>query len=100
MYLEQEVYRTLFWAFIIVIVTSAAVISLFYIKTRKRSLLWFGGQLVFLSLSFRFFLPGNHVPSEPGERDVLRRLVVKARSRRSMLGDQYAAYGGRHNWIK
>lgn len=55
MYLEQEVYRTLFWAFIIVIVTSAAVISLFYIKTRKRSLLWFGGQLVFLSLSFRFF---------------------------------------------
>ena len=54
MYLEQEVYGTLFWAFIIVIVTSAAVISLFYIKTRKRSLLWFGGQLVFLSLSFRY----------------------------------------------
>lgn len=54
MYLEQEVYGILLWAFITVVILSAGALIYFYLKTRRRSLVWFGGQLVFLSLSFRY----------------------------------------------
>ena len=55
MYLEQEVYGTLVWAFVIVLIITVGVLFLFYLKTRNRGLTWFGGQLVALSLSFYFF---------------------------------------------
>lgn len=54
MYLEQELYSTLLWAFIVVIIVCGVAIGILFVKTRNRNLIWIVGQLLLLSLAFRF----------------------------------------------
>ena len=55
MYLEQEVYLLLVLAFGAVSGVSAIVLVIFLIKSHNRNILWFGGQIVFLSFAFYLF---------------------------------------------
>ena len=55
MYLEQEMYRLLLVFFILVVAVGALLLIVFYIKSRNKHILWFGGQLGCLSIAFYFF---------------------------------------------
>ena len=55
MYLEQEVYGFLIFAFICIALLAAIVLAVLYWKSRNKHILWFGGQLLFLCLAFYFF---------------------------------------------
>lgn len=54
MYLEQEAYLYTIVGFSIIAAIGAVVLSLCYVKTRNKNLLWFCGQILFLILTFYF----------------------------------------------
>lgn len=55
MYLEQEVYSLLLFAFVAIIVASALALSLCYFRSHNKHIFWFGGQLLFLAVAFYYF---------------------------------------------
>lgn len=67
MYLEQEVYSLLLFAFLAVFAVSALLLVMFYLRFRNRRLAWFGGQLGFLALAFYYFYQCVTCLPSPGD---------------------------------
>ena len=65
MHLEAEVYRLVLGGFGLVALCTLAVLVYLFWRSRHRAILWFGGQLLFLSGAFWFFFQALCFPYDP-----------------------------------
>lgn len=66
MYLEQESYLYMIIGFVLVIMIGIVMLGLKYKKTNNKNSLWFGGQMLFLILTFYFcFKCIINLPNDP-----------------------------------